>query len=103
MTTQQKIKSIYDRRQKAHDELLKCDVELDAILKSHIKINNSDKKDTVTIIDDGKLKTSELLYECRELFPVYCYLSDEELDKQFPPVKSEMTRSLRSMGRIISI
>lgn len=28
-----KIHKIYKRRQKAHDELLKCDIELDKILR----------------------------------------------------------------------
>jgi len=32
-----KIKAIYDRRQKAHDELLACDIELDKILKELLK------------------------------------------------------------------
>jgi hypothetical protein len=29
----EKIKEIYQRRQKAHDELLACDIEIDNILK----------------------------------------------------------------------
>lgn len=42
-----------------------------------------------TITDDGKLKTSKLLDRLRKEFDVWCYLSDEELDEQFPRVKSE--------------
>ena len=36
---QQKIIAIYKKRQKAHDELLKCDLELDKILEELVKIN----------------------------------------------------------------
>ena len=36
MNTQQKINKIYKRREKAHEELLKCDVELDEILKGEL-------------------------------------------------------------------
>lgn len=31
--TENKIKEIYKRRQKAHEELLACDIELDKILR----------------------------------------------------------------------
>lgn len=35
-------------------------------------------------IKERKTKTSKLLNECRKLFKVWCYYSDEELDKNFP-------------------
>jgi len=33
----EKIAEIYKRRQKAHDELLACDIEIDKILKDLVK------------------------------------------------------------------
>ena len=45
----------------------------------------------ITITDNGKKKTSQLLAECKELSSVYCYLSDEQLDKDFPPKKTKFT------------
>lgn len=38
-----KILKIYKRRQKAHDELLKCDIELDKILRK-LSINNKNNE-----------------------------------------------------------
>lgn len=37
MTRSQKIIKIYERRQKAHDELLACDMELDELLRKLLK------------------------------------------------------------------
>jgi hypothetical protein len=41
------------------------------------------------IIDDGMLKTSEILAECKKKFDVYSWYNNEKLDKDFPPVKSD--------------
>jgi hypothetical protein len=52
----------------------------------------------ISITDDGKIKTSELIAECRKLFPVYvyCYDYDEEnLDWHFPPPKEATTRNFK--------
>lgn len=45
-------------------------------------------QDYFHIVDDGKLKTSEVLDKCKKLFDVYSYLDDKQLDKYFPKVKS---------------
>lgn len=44
------------------------------------------------ITDSPKLKTSELLAECKKLFKVYSYWDDAELDKNFPAPEKETTR-----------
>lgn len=44
------------------------------------------------ITDDGKKKTSELLDECRALFPVWSYYDNNRLDKDFPKPKKSTTR-----------
>ena len=49
-------------------------------------------KELFKITDSPKLKTSDILAECRTLFPVYYYWSNEELDKNFPPPKKKTTR-----------
>ncbi len=41
------------------------------------------------IIDDGKLKTSEILAKCKKNFDVYSWYDDAQLDKDFPPVTSD--------------
>jgi hypothetical protein len=41
-------------------------------------------------IKERKQKTSQLLAECKKLFPVWSYYSNEELDKQFP-IPQELT------------
>ena len=46
------------------------------------------------IIDDGKLKTSELLAEARKLFDVYCY-DEKNLDAQFPAPTEPITSYFR--------
>ena len=43
----------------------------------------------IEIIDDGKKKTSKLLADCKALFPVWSYFSDEDLDRDFPPIKTK--------------
>jgi hypothetical protein len=43
----------------------------------------------ILIEDDGKKKTSQLLADCKKLFPVWSYYSDEDLDRDFPPVTSK--------------
>ena len=50
-----------------------------------------------TITDESKLKTSELLAECKKLFPVYSYLNDKELDEQFPAPKKPTTHQFRDV------
>ena len=47
---------------------------------------------TIQIKERPKLKTSELLQLCRDKFPVWSYLSDEELDKQFPAPEKATSR-----------
>lgn len=42
----------------------------------------------IKINDDGTLKTSEIIAQMKKQFGVWCYLSDAELDKQFPPTPS---------------
>lgn len=39
------------------------------------------------VADYPQIKTSEIMQECRELFDVYSWLDDKELDKQFPAPK----------------
>jgi len=48
--------------------------------------NETDK--FVIIVDDGTKKTSELLAECKALFPVWSYYTDEQLDEFCPTVKT---------------
>lgn len=43
------------------------------------------------VIDNGRYKTSEILDQCRKYFKVYSWYDDEQLDKDFPPVKSDRT------------
>lgn len=50
-----------------------------------------DKTKYFQITDDGKLKTSEILAECRKHFEVYCY-NEENVDTNFPPPKKASTR-----------
>ena len=45
--------------------------------------------DYFIIKDNGKLRTSEILSECRKLFSVWCFWSDKELDENFPPEKTK--------------
>lgn len=49
------------------------------------------------IEDDGKLKTSEILNECRKLFKVWSFYSDEQLDKDFPPPKNPTSRKFKNV------
>ena len=46
------------------------------------------KDDYITVKDDGR-KTSEIMQECRNLFSISSYYSDEQLDRDFPPIISE--------------
>lgn len=49
----------------------------------------------ITIVDDGKKKTSELIAELRKIFPVHVY-RESEVDKEFPvPAKSTSRKFLR--------
>jgi hypothetical protein len=50
---------------------------------------------TITIIDNPKIKTSELLAKCKEKFLVWCLWNDEELDKNFPPPEKETTKQFK--------
>lgn len=54
----------------------------------------SEQKDTeyFTITDTPNKKTSEILQEMKNKFPVWSYYSDTELDAQFPAPKEQMTR-----------
>lgn len=47
---------------------------------------------TILIKERPELKTSELLNLCRDKFKVSCYLSDEEMDRQFPTPKEATER-----------
>ena len=51
--------------------------------------SSSVKDGIITIIDEGTLKTSELIIEMKNKFNVYCRYSDTQLDEDFPPVKTE--------------
>jgi len=51
--------------------------------------------DFITITDNGKLKTSEILKKCREKFKVWSYFSDDKLDEQFPPPKKPTSRKFK--------
>lgn len=48
---------------------------------------------TITITDNGTEKTSKLLAMCRKEFEVYSYLSNDQLDTQFPPPKLSTSRT----------
>lgn len=50
------------------------------------------KQNLFKITDDGKLKTSEIIAEMKEKFDVYCWYSNQQLDKDFPPPKKATTR-----------
>ena len=43
----------------------------------------------ITITDDGKLKTSEIIKNIKKKFDIHLYCQIEQLDKDFPPVKTE--------------
>lgn len=47
------------------------------------------------ITDDGKTLTSALLQKCKDKFPVWSYLDNDELDRQFPPPQEPTTRYFR--------
>ena len=47
------------------------------------------------IINERKLKTSQILAECKKKFVVWSSWSDKELDKQFPIPKKLTTREFR--------
>lgn len=47
---------------------------------------------TIKIIDDGKIKTSEIIELMKSKFPVWLYYDDERLDKDFPAPKKPTTR-----------
>lgn len=50
-----------------------------------------DKSKYFQIIDNPKVKTSELVAEMKKLFPVYCY-REEHLDEDFPAPKKKTIR-----------
>lgn len=63
----------------------------DLLKKSPNEINGNAKVESqeyIIIKDDGR-KTSEIIEECRSLFNVYSYYSNEILDEYFQPVISE--------------
>lgn len=47
------------------------------------------KSNLILIEDSGKKKTSELLADLKKLFPVWSYYSDDDLDRDFPPVQTK--------------
>lgn len=47
---------------------------------------------TITITDEAKLSTSEMMKIHKEKFKTYCHWNDDELDKFFPIPKSPTTR-----------
>ena len=68
--------------QTIHNDLLR----IEKLLKP--EIFNQEMNQEWFVIDDGKKKTSELLDDCKKLFPVWSYYSDKQLDEDFPPVKT---------------
>ena len=57
-----------------------------------ITFNGCEVKDgVITIVDDCR-KTSELMDECRSLFPTWSYWNNEELDDNFPAPKKPTSR-----------
>lgn len=55
---------------------------------------DSREEQYITIVDDGKKKTSEIIAELRKLFPVWVY-NEKEVDKEFPaPAKSTSRKFL---------
>ena len=50
-----------------------------------------------TIIERPKVKTSELLAECKSLFPVWLYYKDAQLNRDFPPPKEATTHYFRDV------
>lgn len=54
-----------------------------------------DTKKYFQITDDGKTLTSALLQKCKDRFPVWSYLDDKELGRQFPPPKNQTIRYFR--------
>lgn len=48
---------------------------------------------TITIKDDGKLKTSEILQLMKSRFAVHCFYTNEQLDEQFPKPNKPAERS----------
>ncbi len=49
---------------------------------------------TITINDDGNMKTSEIIAECRKKFDVWVY-DEEKLDTEFPVPKKPTSRSFK--------
>lgn len=49
-------------------------------------------KDYFVITEQPETKTSELIAEMKKQSRVYCYFSEENSDKYFPPPKEETTR-----------
>ena len=43
------------------------------------------------ITDKKGVKTSDIIKECRELFPIWVY-NEKNIDKEFPPIKKTTTR-----------
>lgn len=54
-----------------------------------------DKSKYFQVIDNGKLKTSEILNACRKQFKLWSYYDDDKLDKDFPPSGKNTTRYFR--------
>lgn len=52
----------------------------------------SEIPNTIQIIDDGKLKTSEIIEKMKSKFPVWQWYDNERLDKDFPAPEEATTR-----------
>ena len=55
-----------------------------------------DKNKYFKIIDDGKLKTSEIIDQMRKQFPIYFY-DEENADKNFPAPKNKTIRYFKKV------
>ncbi len=53
------------------------------ILQAFLEHRNPFDIEYITVIDDGKKKTGEIIAELRKLFPVWVY-NESEVDKEFP-------------------
>ncbi len=51
------------------------------------------KNNTIQITERPDLKTSEIIKKMKDKFPVWCYLDDMQLDKEFPAPKEATVRN----------
>ena len=64
---------------------------LKAILE-HRNPFDPEEKQYITIIDDGKKKTSEIIAELRKSMPVRVYYNEDKIDEEFPAPKEPTSR-----------